>query len=251
MGLAAGEEGVLHAARHLSAAPVSLVPSRLARLFAGLPVESEETTLAEDVQIPPPRPEEAAQVARAVRHRRFEYAAGRHCARQALGRLGIPDAPLLNGEDRAPRWPAGVVGAITHTSSPSDGYCGVVVARAEEVYALGLDAEGAEPLEDELWRLILTGAEREALGEAPATARGRLAKLIFSAKEAYYKAQYPVTRRFLGFHEVEIRLGPEGAGFEARLLAPLDTTPPRLERCAGRILADDALVLTAVALRAA
>ncbi len=47
---------------------------------------------------------EAAAVARTVRKRRREYAAGRACARQALSALGIRDFPLLNDSDGVPIW---------------------------------------------------------------------------------------------------------------------------------------------------
>src|SRR5690606_10927778 len=47
--------------------------------------------------------------------RQCEYLAGRLCARHALHRLtGQADVPAV-GEDRAPHWPAGVVGSITHS----------------------------------------------------------------------------------------------------------------------------------------
>ncbi|MBN1173619.1 MAG: 4'-phosphopantetheinyl transferase, partial [Micromonosporaceae bacterium] len=63
-------------------------------------------------------PEEAPLVARAVPRRRAEFTTGRHCARLALASLGVEPAAILAGPDRAPRWPAGIVGTITHC----DGY---------------------------------------------------------------------------------------------------------------------------------
>ena len=52
-------------------------------------------------------PEEEVLVARAVGKRRAEFTTVRTCARIALGRLGLPPAPLLSGPKREPLWPAG------------------------------------------------------------------------------------------------------------------------------------------------
>src|SRR5215469_16812348 len=72
----------------------------------------------------PLRPAEAAIVARAVEKRRAEFATGRACAHAALDAWGAPDAPLLPGPDRAPLWPDGFVGSISHAR----GACAAVAA---------------------------------------------------------------------------------------------------------------------------
>ena len=71
-------------------------------------------------------PEEEALVAGAVTKRREEFAAGRNAARAALAGLGPPPCPLLRAGRRAPAWPQGIVGSITHCS----GFCCAVVAPA-------------------------------------------------------------------------------------------------------------------------
>ena len=63
-------------------------------------------------------PEERALVAGAVAKRVNEFTAVRHCARRAMAALGLPPAPVVPDERGAPRWPDGVVGAMTHC----DGY---------------------------------------------------------------------------------------------------------------------------------
>src|SRR5690242_7832438 len=67
--------------------------------------------------------EESVLVKNAVEKRIAEFCAGRHCAREALRALGRTPGAIL-AEGRAPIWPDGVVGAITHCT----GYCGAVVA---------------------------------------------------------------------------------------------------------------------------
>ncbi len=189
--------------------------------------------------------DEESLVARAVDKRRWEFRAGRHCARLALGELGMSAAPLLSSPDRAPIWPAGIVGSITHTGAGSHAYAAAVVARSDEVRALGLDAELAEPLAEGLWPRVLLPAERAFVDALPGPERGLVAMLHFSAKEAFYKCQYPLTRRFLEFQDVEVRFELERNSFRARLqVAPKNDD----FALAGQFAWGDELLVTAVEL---
>ncbi|MFW5921558.1 MAG: 4'-phosphopantetheinyl transferase family protein [Polyangiales bacterium] len=192
-------------------------------------------------------PQEEAAIGRAVEKRRRELIAGRVLARRALGELGLPPAPIPVGDDRAPVWPEGVVGSITHTRD----YCAVVVARREHVRSLGADAELGEPLGEHLWRRVCTDRERRWLGDRPAGEQGRLAKVVFSVKECLYKAQYPLTHQFLGFQDVEAELDPSSGTFEVTFgRAAGDVFAPG-DRLAGRFRHVDGLVLCALTIPAA
>src|SRR5262249_40222461 len=136
-------------------------------------------------------PEELAAISNAVPKRQAEFATARVCARDALRRLGVAAGALVPYPDRSPRWPDGVVGSITHTEDQ----CAVVVCRSTEVRGLGLDIEQDTPLSPELLALICTKNERQRIAEDPE----RLGKLFFSAKEAFYKCQYPITKTVLDF----------------------------------------------------
>ena len=46
-----------------------------------------------------PLPEEEPLVAKSVAKRRNEFITVRHCARVALGQLGVPPVPILKGRD--------------------------------------------------------------------------------------------------------------------------------------------------------
>lgn len=81
-------------------------------------------------------PEEEAVLEGASDHRRREFATVRSCARRALSRLGVERGPLVPGAQRAPVWPSGVVGSLTHC----DGYRAAVVGRVSSVISLGIDA---------------------------------------------------------------------------------------------------------------
>lgn len=190
-------------------------------------------------------PEEAAMVARAVEKRRREFATGRDCAHRALELLGAPTEPVLAGNRGEPVWPAGVVGSIAHCR----GYRGCAVAAATDLTAIGIDAEPHEPLPEGLVERVAGTEERSKLAQLaraePAIAWDRL---LFSAKEAVYKAWYPLTERWLGFEDAVLTIDPVERTFAARLLVP----GPRLAGAElrgfdGRWLVADGLVLSAIA----
>lgn len=138
----------------------------------------------------------------AVAARRAEFAAGRAAAAMAMQGLGLTALPVATGPDRAPVWPAGVVGSITHTRA-------VALAAVARAGALGIDAERVGAVVPDLWDTVLTPVERALADVDPA-----LATVIFCAKEAVYKAQYPITGQLFGFDRLEVTL--HGDTFAAR-----------------------------------
>ncbi len=155
-------------------------------------------------------PEEAEYVARAVDKRRTEFACGRLFARRAIASFAPADRPLLRGPDRAPLWPAGLIGSITHT----DSYCAVAVAECARVAALGIDIEDTGRFKPELVRRILTPREIETNLRDAADPR---ATLMFSAKEALHKCLHPLTGATLRFHDAEVTLDPAANFFAVRI----------------------------------
>ena len=145
---------------------------------------------------------------RATFDRLREFAAGRACARAAMAALGLSPAPLPMEADRAPRWPAGLRGSIAHSVT----LCVAAVTR-EDIH-IGIVLEPLEKMEDSLIPTICTEAERARLAPGDALR-------IFSAKEAVYKAQYPLTGALFDFHRLEVSLAPDG--FTATFRAD---TPP-------------------------
>jgi len=159
---------------------------------------------------PPLFPEEEAVIAVAVAKRRLEFTRGRHCARSALRRLGLADAPLLPGSKGEPLWPPGVIGSITHT----DELCLAAVGWKSSYEGVGIDVEPARPLQPAVAQRIATEAEMQAL---EGMSSWLTARLVFSAKEAFYKCQFHRTRAWLGFSDVSIELSADGQ-FLVRLL---------------------------------
>jgi 4'-phosphopantetheinyl transferase EntD len=158
-------------------------------------------------------PGEAAHLGRAVEKRVREFAAGRLCARRALAEFGIVDFPIKVADDRQPVWPASMVGSITHTA----GFCGAVAAERRSLGALGLDSEVVGAVNLEIWPMICVPVETAWLDSLPESQRAAAITLIFSAKEAFYKCQYPVVRESLSFHDVTVapmEWGAAGGVFE-------------------------------------
>ena len=141
-------------------------------------------------------PAEAACLGRrAVPARAREFAAGRECARSALAQFGIVDFPLLAASDRQPLWPRGMSGSITHTA----GLCASVVGERARVGMLGLDSEVVGAIGEKLWPTICTPHERSWLDSLSSAERAGGVTLLFSAKEALYKAQIPPGRSMARF----------------------------------------------------
>lgn len=155
----------------------------------------------------------------AVSKRQTEFLAGRLCAYEALRRAtGVASIPAV-GEDRAPCWPAGVVGSITHGA----GWAAAVAARAEQWRGLGLDVERllASTRADRLAGEILTPRELESYGDLDDSQRATLVTLTFSIKESLFKALYPLVNKRFYFQEAEVIHHDDNGQARLRLLNDL------------------------------
>ncbi|CAN5496096.1 4'-phosphopantetheinyl transferase [soil metagenome] len=198
-----------------------------------------------------PLPEEEPLIAKSVAKRRNEFVTVRYCARLALADIGVGPVPILKGDKGEPCWPDGVVGSLTHC----EGYRGAVVARREQVRSVGIDAEPHGVLPKGVLDAISLPDERHALGTLP----GQLHwdRILFCAKEATYKAWFPLTHRWLGFEDAHITFTIDGTGadagvrgsFESKILIdPAAEHGAPLSTLAGRWSMADGLVLTAIVL---
>jgi 4'-phosphopantetheinyl transferase EntD len=131
-----------------------------------------------------------------------DFSTGRYCAIKALEQLGIQDAIIPIGEDRAPIWPEGIVGSISHC----DSLTGAIVAKRSDHISLGLDIEEIGRVTPDLWDLVFTEKEKNYLTILSDKNKLVQSTAIFSIKEAFYKFQYPLTKTFLDFLDVEVAL---------------------------------------------
>lgn len=187
-------------------------------------------------------PEEQAVIARAVEKRRREFTTGRACARRALAQLGVPPGPIPSGAHGEPVWPSGIVGSLTHCAR----YRACAVARADAIATIGIDAEPNRPLPDGVLEDV--ASERERALVTGGSSHVDIGRLLFSAKEAVYKAWFPLTGRWLGFFDAELSIDLTEGTFRARLLVPGPVIRgSRLDGFDGRWAAEDGIVATAIA----
>ncbi len=176
--------------------------------------------------------EEMELVAGAAECRRREFAAARGLAHEAMRRLDMPLRPVLRaGDGRAPRWPEGVVGALSHASARRAGgaWAAAAVGRTDAARGIGIDLEWAGRVEERLWPRVFNGREREALEALPAGEwRTLSAGIGFAAKEAFYKLFRPLTGRWADFHDATVSARGDGS-FTLSCEAELPGIPPVLE----------------------
>lgn len=145
-------------------------------------------------------PQEYDALPKSADKRLRAFSAGRAAAHEAMQVLDVPVQPVISGKDRAPVWPRGLVGSISH----SDTCCIAAVAKSGAFQSIGVDVEEDTPLATDLIPTICTPSERAWLANQSSTVSGSLAKLIFSAKECAYKCQYALTKTMFDFDGFEL-----------------------------------------------
>ncbi|MFI6999412.1 4'-phosphopantetheinyl transferase Npt [Nocardia sp. NPDC050175] len=194
-------------------------------------------------------PAEEHLIAKAVEKRRRDFIGARHCARLALAELGEPPVAIGKGERGAPIWPRGIVGSMTHC----DGYRAAALGHKMRFRSIGIDAEPHAALPEGVLDSVSLPPEREWLNT---TYSGlHLDRLLFCAKEATFKAWWPLTDRWLGFEDAhitfEIADSTEQSGhgtFHSELLVPGQTNDGGVPLVSfdGRWLIADGFILTAI-----
>ncbi len=119
-----------------------------------------------------------------------ELQAGRTLARLALTELGEECSPVLMGGNGEPLWANNVCGSISHTHR----HVSVLVARKRTYESVGIDIDDDRSLGPDVLAEIAVPEERDAVQSAAAHLPVRQwGSLVFSAKEALFKCQCPVT----------------------------------------------------------
>lgn len=142
--------------------------------------------------------------------RATEFAEGRACAREALSQVDgeLAHQPIGRAPNRAPVWPEGIVGSISHCA----GVRAAAVASNSKIRGLGIDIEEVQELDPAVVAQVLVPEEIAELGNAswvvnPAIVAPHIAELIiFSAKESLFKLWSPFTHTWLGYEDAQIHL---------------------------------------------
>ncbi len=143
----------------------------------------------------------------AVTSRKNEFAAGRNIARKCLAGFGRGDAVIPVLESRAPAWPEGFIGSISHAGE----IVGAAVCRKSDYQAIGLDIEKSCAVTPELFDSVLT---KDDLGSIAGVPDPSLATRVFCCKEAVFKAVNPVVNEFLDCADLCIKVN--GNSFTAK-----------------------------------
>ena len=163
-------------------------------------------------EVPPLPP----QLLHALARRKAEFIAGRRCAAEAVRRLtGRSTFPGM-GEDRAPIWPEGVIGAISHSHERAIALAG----SSGRFRGIGIDIERLLNEEEarDIAAQALTANERHSLGN---DIDPFMTGLIFSAKESLFKALYPTVKRFFFFEAAELSGFDDNGSASLRLTADI------------------------------
>lgn len=134
--------------------------------------------------------EEEHLVAGVTPRSRAQFAAGRDAARQAMVALGMPAVGIGRGTEGEPLFPTELRGSISHTRD----HAVALVGLATDYGSVGVDLDDARALGDAAaaeitWELEVSRIQR-AMNLADRAAAQNFA---FSAKEAIFKCQYPLT----------------------------------------------------------
>lgn len=164
-----------------------------------------------------PHPDEWEDIAAAAPARQQEFLAGRLLARKLGETLGLPPASLRRAEDRSPIWPADRTGSLSHC----DTLCAAAVGRRGAIQSIGVDVETIGRVEHKLWPTLFTEKEVDYFNSIAPERVAVETTLFFSAKETFYKCQYPLTQEWVGFQDVEV------ARTNERLLAIAPTSGAR------------------------
>jgi len=145
-------------------------------------------------------PDEWEDIAAAAPARQREFTAGRLLARALGETLGLQPIPLRRAEDRSPIWPADRTGSLSHC----DTLCAAAVGKRSAIQSIGVDIETIGRVEQKLWPTLFTEKEADYFSSLAPEKVARETTLFFSAKESFYKCQYPLTQEWVGFQDVEI-----------------------------------------------
>lgn len=149
----------------------------------------------------PPAPAghaEYSQCAGYAPQRQAEFIVARSCARSALEALGYNNSneAIEANQEGLPVWPIGFVASISH----SKGLCGAVAATSNQYKLLGFDIEKTNRLSTNAAKRVMHPLETV---NGPSKA---VASILFSLKEAFYKAQYPEWGIAANFDDLALQL---------------------------------------------
>jgi len=123
--------------------------------------------------------------------RKIQFLGGRYCALIALEKINYHLTALPILESRAPAWPQGICGSISHNNEFA------IALVSDQCRSVGVDVENLMSNErfENIKKIIATENEIKVIEKNICVGQ----TLIFSAKEALYKMIYPLALKYFGF----------------------------------------------------
>lgn len=141
------------------------------------------------------------QLQQAVIKRKAEFLAGRYCALRALELAGLPGSHIGIGSHRQPIWPEDICGAISHTRQLAV----AAVAYGTDVYGVGVDVE-EEFTADAMGQIqsFVLNVDEHPLLSSVSLRHEQLVALIYSIKESFFKAAFPLVQHYFDFDAISL-----------------------------------------------
>lgn len=143
-------------------------------------------------------PPEARSIPSRHPARRRASGAARQVARGLLAELGLHNVAILRSSAGAPVWPDGITGSLAHDEEMA---VAAVAPLSTGIVSVGIDVESAIALPDDILALVATPDDVTDAVEPSLAGR-----LLFSAKEAVYKAVYPLDHYMLDYGDIAVDL---------------------------------------------
>lgn len=123
--------------------------------------------------------------------------AARWLAHGLMADLGFRGHAVIRKPSGEPAWPEGLTGSLAH----DDEMAVAAVALVRDTGSIGIDIEPALPLPEDVFALVATGADSLTGAD-----RELADRILFSVKEAVYKAVYPLDHEMLDFADIAVDL---------------------------------------------
>lgn len=170
--------------------------------------------------------------------RKTQFLLGRLAASRALEKLSyhhLTSIPIST--ERYPIFPAQITGSISHTEVEGESLAVCAAARTSQLRSIGTDIEvRSRSLVSDIREKIFTPQEREEHGTEPST----VLKVV-TAKEALFKALYPLCHVFFYFQDAKVTFF--GEKITATLLKDLTPEFQRGFSCEGRVFESAQLII--------
>ena len=150
-------------------------------------------------------PEELALTKKMSSKRLYDFSSGRYAARKLLLNYEIEKHPILIGENRAPIWPTGIIGSISH----SENLCIAVISDKKALNSIGVDIESSKRINADILPLICNEEEISHIKLLEKASNINIltnAKLIFSIKESLFKCLNPLINNWIDYKEMQVKI---------------------------------------------